>query len=187
MLDKADYSTHSLNTKNIHTSHISGLCSKTLLVKVLALTHRASNVHLTTLGFCINLIKCLTITFGRVKWSYLCYIEDAMRHSGNVFDVNTIPNYESSTDRYNMLFVCFLHRMYLPTAMVWYVYSLWWGGLSDCCVGLYRVARIHPPPPSPQMLQSSWGTRRKLCILNMHKLTLCSLLGMKRPVLTCAF
>ncbi len=72
-----------------------------------------------------------------------------------------------------MLFVYSCTEPYLPTVMVWHVYSLWWGGLSDFCVGLYRGARIYPPPPSPQMLQSSCGTRRKLCILNMHKLTLC--------------
>ncbi len=95
-------------------------------------------------------------------------------------------NYKSSTDTMCYLFISCTETC-LRTVMVWHVYSLWWGGLSDFCVGLYRGARIYPPPPSPQMLQSSCGTRRKLCILNMHKLTLCSLLGPKRPVLTCFF
>lgn len=47
MLDKADYSIHTPNTKNIHSSHISGPASKALLqrgVKALTLTRRASNI-----------------------------------------------------------------------------------------------------------------------------------------------
>lgn len=121
------------------------------------------------LVFCLNLIRLMFITFG---WSKLSELHCRLAYM-NIFEVNTV-----SAAQTGVIFVCFLCRLYLPSAMVWHVYGLWWRGLSDLCVGLYRGASS---PPSPQMLQSSCGTWRKLCILNMHKLTLRSLLGLKRP------
>ncbi len=151
-----------------------------------ALPHRASNVRRTTAGFYSNLIRLMfNITFARLKLSDLCHRKCKAAYRKSIW-YYYYTNYKSSTDTMCYLFIS-CTETYLPTVMVWHVYSLWWGRLSDFCVGLYRGARIYPPPPSPQMLQSSCGTRRKLCILNMHKLTLCSLLGLKRPVLTCVF